>query len=234
MIELVVFDLAGTTVYDGDAVGSVFRAALATRGLAADPEAVNAVMGLPKPEAIRRLLPRGRAAAARAQQVSAVHEDFLARMLGFYRTDPAVREVPGASEAFRLLRGRGVRVALDTGFSRPIADAVLERLGWGRGLLDATVTSDEVAHGRPYPDMIYKAMALTGVTDAARVAKVGDTPADLREGHAAGCGWVVGVTAGSHTRAELLTHPHTHLIETVADLPPLLFAARVGAEERGA
>ena len=33
MIELVVFDMAGTTVYDGDAVNASFRATLAGAGL---------------------------------------------------------------------------------------------------------------------------------------------------------------------------------------------------------
>src|SRR5262249_58578109 len=53
-IELVVFDMAGTTVHDGDAVGSCFRAALATAGVAAPADAVKAVMGLPKPQAVDR------------------------------------------------------------------------------------------------------------------------------------------------------------------------------------
>jgi phosphonatase-like hydrolase len=88
--------------------------------------------------------------------------------------------------------------------------------------IDATVTSDEVAQGRPFPDMIFRAMELTGVTDVKRVAKVGDTPSDLGEGMAAGCGWVVGVTGGSHTREELLAHPHTHLIPSIAQLPVCL------------
>ena len=39
-------------------------------------------------------------------------------------------------------------MALDTGFSRPIVDAILARLDWTAGLLlDATVTSDEVPRG---------------------------------------------------------------------------------------
>ena len=56
MIELVVFDMAGTTVYDGDAVNASFRAALASRGIDAESTLVNSVMGLHKPEAIRILL----------------------------------------------------------------------------------------------------------------------------------------------------------------------------------
>jgi phosphoglycolate phosphatase-like HAD superfamily hydrolase len=65
-------------------------------------------------------------------------------------------------------------------------------------------------------------MALTGVSDPRRVAKVGDTPADLAEGRAAGCGLVVGVTEGSHRPEELEPFPHTHLIPSVAALPSLL------------
>ena len=55
-----------------------------------------------------------------------------------------------------------------------------------------------------------------------RVAKVGDTPADLQEGESAGCGLVVGVTGGTHSRHELEPYPHHHLIETIADFPGLL------------
>jgi 2-aminoethylphosphonate-pyruvate transaminase len=65
-------------------------------------------------------------------------------------------------------------------------------------------------------------MQLTGCSDPRRVAKIGDTPADLGEGTAAECGFVVGVTSGSHTRDELLPHPHTHLVETLDELWPIL------------
>ena len=61
-----------------------------------------------------------------------------------------------------------------------------------------------------------------GITDPANVAKVGDTPADLLEGKNAGCGLIVGVTEGTHTRAQLEPHPHTHLIGSVRDLPGIL------------
>src|SRR5687768_12409409 len=108
MIELVVFDLAGTTVYDGDAVSGSFRAALAGAGVAADPARVNAVMGLPKPEAIRRLL-AGAGRLVPEEEIAAIHEDFVRRMRHHYASDPSVREVPGATEAFAALRRGGVK-----------------------------------------------------------------------------------------------------------------------------
>jgi phosphonatase-like hydrolase len=131
--------------------------------------------------------------------------------------------MPGAAECFGRLKAAGIRIALDTGFSRDIVDTILARLGWDLpGVLDATVASDEVARGRPHPDLLLEAMRRTGVAAARCVAKVGDTPSDLQEGTTAGCGLVVGVTNGTHTRAQLASHPHTHLIASLADLPTLV------------
>ena len=215
-IELVVFDMAGTTVHDPGAVNRCFVAALRAAGLDADPREVDAVMGLPKPEAIRLLV-------GHRPEVDAIHADFVARMLAYYRADPEVGEVAGAARLFADLKAAGIQVALDTGFSRDIADAILDRLGWVRDrLVDASITSDEVSQGRPYPDMIHHLMNKLGVADPAAVAKVGDAPADLAEGTAAGCGLVIGVTWGTHVREQLAGHPHTHLVDTMADLGALL------------
>lgn len=222
-IELVVFDVAGTTVWDGDAVNRCLRAALEAAGLVVAREAVNEVMGLPKREALRALIDGSSRREELSGQIEAIHSDFAARMRRYYQEDPSIREIPGASEVFRRLRQAGIRVALDTGFSRAILQVLLDRLGWERDrLLDGSVASDEVPRGRPHPDMIQRLMIQLGVADAGRVAKIGDTPADLLEGQNAGCGLNIAVTEGSHTRAELESYPHTHLMGTVAELPELL------------
>ncbi len=227
MIELVVFDLAGTTVDDGDAVNASFRATLASWGIEADPAVVDTVMGLPKPEAIRLLLkqlggPRG--IDPSAETIDAIHEDFTRQMRSYYASDPAVREIPGASEVFAVLRRAGIKVALNTGFFRPIADVLLQRLGWrSPAVIDADVTSDEVPRGRPYPDMIRHLMARLGVRDASRVAKVGDTRADLEEGTNAGCGLVIGVTTGSFSRDQLLACPHSRILGSIREVPLYCF-----------
>lgn len=219
--ELVVFDMAGTTVYDGDAVHRSLSEALFAADVRVTRDEINEVMGIAKPVAIRSLMERKRADVTE-EAVERIHADFLDRMLRYYRTDQAVRAIEGAEQTFSWLHGQGIKVALDTGFSRPIADAILERLGWKDGeLLDAVVTSDEVQNGRPAPDLLFEAMRRTGISKARRTAKVGDTPSDLQEGQAAGCGWVIGVTEGSHTREQLAAHAHTHLIGTVAELPDL-------------
>ena len=222
-IDLVVFDMAGTTVNDRDGVNDCLRESIHAAGLTVTREAVNAVMGIPKPEALRILIHDSPQAAELLPRVMAIHADFVQRMSRFYATDPSVYATPGAEETFRMLRQMGIKVALDTGFYRGIVEVVLQRLGWHEGsVIDASIASDEVPRGRPHPDMIHALMRHFDIHDPGRVAKVGDTPADLLEGTQAGCGLVVGVTQGSHTRAQLEVHPHTHLIATVAEFPALL------------
>ena len=225
-IELVVFDMAGTTVYDGDAVNRCLQEALVAAGAEVTRDEINGVMGLPKPVAIRDLLVSKSVVSASDVEfkIDAIFADFQKRMIRHYETDPEVRPIAGALDVFHSLNRHGVKVALDTGFSRTIVDTILQRFGWDKlDCIQATVASDEVAAGRPHADLIIRAMELTGVAESGKVAKVGDTPSDLYEGKAAGCSLVIGVTEGSHTREELAVHPHTHLIGTVAELPELLF-----------
>jgi len=222
-IQLVIFDMAGTTVRDDDSVNTCLRAALTAGGHTVTRDQVNAVMGLPKPEAIRLVLEGLEGRPPEAARVHAIHEDFLRRMLEFYRTNPGIEPMPHTVEVLTRLKVAGVKIALDTGFSRPIVDAILQRLGWNDGQwIDATVASDEVPRGRPHPDLARRAMELTGVTDPRAVAKVGDTPSDLGEGTAAGCRLVIGVTNGTHTREQLASHPHTHLLASLAELPAVV------------
>ncbi len=223
-IRLVVFDVAGTTVHDGGgAVRRALREALETAGLSLREGSLERVMGLAKPVAIRTLL-EGHGRDELVSKVESIHAVFVSRIIRYYRDDPSVRPVDGAAETFARLRDHGVLVALNTGFSRPVLDAVLTRLGWNgpSSPINTTIASDEVPRGRPYPDMITALRQRSGGMPASDVAKVGDTAVDLQEGTMAGCGLVVGVLSGGHDQAMLGEQPHDALLNSVAALPALL------------
>src|SRR5688572_589867 len=184
-IQLVVFDLAGTTVHDNQDVHRVLKQALANAGVEISMTDANDVMGIPKPVAIRQLLEKRYKGDRPIYEawIHAIHEDFVKEMVSFYKHDPGIREREGVSDVFQKLKESKLKVVVDTGFDRQITDPLLERLGWKkRNLIDESVTSDEVPRGRPYPDMIFRAMVLTGVSNPAHVAKIGDTASDLQEG----------------------------------------------------
>lgn len=219
-----VFDVAGTTVADDGAVARALSETIAARGRAPTDAALVRVMGLSKPEALAALLADALGRAVTRAEVSGANEELERGMVRRYTLDPEVRAMPGAVDVFRALRASGVKVALDTGFSRRILDAVLLRLGWLEGAIDTSIASDEVAHGRPWPDMIHRAMRVLGVSDARAVCKVGDTRADVGEGRAAGCGLVVGVTTGTCSASELADADV--VLPSVSELPALIAASR--------
>ena len=219
---LAVFDVAGTTVLEDDLVIDAMAAALSACHVDVDRAAIRSVMGIPKPVAIAQLLLRDTVSGDDGDEggVERIHDDFLRRLRGAYHSHPAVREANGARHTFAALQEHGIKIALDTGFDRPTLDLLLGRLGWSiPGLVDCAVSSDEVAEGRPSPRLIRRAMELTHVADSRAVIKVGDTPSDIQSGRAAGCGLVVGVSYGTHTRDELLRH---HPDVVIDDLPELL------------
>ena len=219
---LAALDMAGTTVDEGGLVYSALEAAVADAvGGPVPAELMGQWKGTSKQEALGGLL-RAMGSDASADRVLAVYDVFAARLEEAYTTTPPA-PVPGVMEMFETLRRAGVKVALQTGYSRPVADSIMAGLRWTVGeTVDALVTSDVVAASRPAPYLIFHAMEATGVVDVRRVLTAGDTPNDLRAGLNAGAGFVVGVTTGSFTRSQLEAEPHTHILDSAAALPALL------------
>ena len=217
-VELVIFDLAGTTVKADGQVADAFVAALSQHGLAATPEQLSGVRGSSKREAVLSFVPEG---PERERVAAAVYDSFREQLARSYRAG-GVEAVDGAESVFRWLRERGVRLALNTGFDREVTALLLDALNWREGIVDAVVCGDDVRRGRPAPYLIFRAMEAAGATDVRRVVNVGDTALDLHAGHNARVGWNVGVLTGAHGRELLERAPHTHLLESVAALPELL------------
>ncbi|MFC7344257.1 phosphonatase-like hydrolase [Saccharopolyspora griseoalba] len=219
-IELVVLDMAGTTVRDDGLVERAFDSALddaAVRvGTAEHQRAQRYVwetMGQSKIEVFCALFPGEPDRARRANAVfERCYDDLVAR---------SCEPVDGAENAIGSLRDAGVRVCLTTGFARGTRERLLERLGWS-DLVDLVVGVEEAGRGRPHPDMIQTAARHFGVIDPRRVAVAGDTGYDVLAGTRSGASVVAGVLTGAHDARTLTEHGATHVLESVADLPAVV------------
>ncbi|CAM9896285.1 unnamed protein product [Phaeothamnion confervicola] len=218
-IDLAVFDMAGTTIEDSGQVPEAFTSVLGAHGIEIDAAALSAVRGASKRDAIRHFVAAQGGTGIDAR-TDAIFNAFREHLADLFRSG-GVRPVEGASATFAWLRARGIRVALNTGFDRTIAGLILDTVGWAGGVVDVVVCGDDVARGRPAPDLILKSMELARVAEPRRVAAIGDTVLDLQAGGTAGAGLVIGVLSGAHTRAQLEQAAHTHLIASVANLPAL-------------
>lgn len=220
-IKLVVFDIAGTTVKDDHEVSKAFQAAMKKSGYAVAISKIDPLMGYEKTLAIRKMLGEHEPDESIITDalVSTIHKEFVQQMINFYQYEPGIEPLPNVEKTLAALRANGVLVGINTGFSRDIADTIVTRLQWReKGLIDYVVGSDEVEFGRPHPYMIQKMMLAGGITDPLEVAKVGDTEVDVREGQNTGCKYVIGVTTGIFTRAELESYSPTHIIDDIAQV----------------
>ncbi|MFB9686590.1 phosphonatase-like hydrolase [Amycolatopsis plumensis] len=215
MIELVVLDIAGTTVEEHQAVYVALAEAARAAGGDPTPAEIRRWMGADKREALAGLLDRDPASVEDALA------DFRSRLAAKYAETPPTL-MPGVGEALGKLRANGVKVALTTGFDRTTTDSVLALAGVDESIVDAVVTVDDVRAGRPAPYMIFKAMELTGVQSVEAVATVGDTVLDLEAGTNAGAAIVAAVLSGGGDAASLGAVRHTHLLPSVAELPAVI------------
>lgn len=131
----------------------------------------------------------------------------------------SVMPINGVEALFQELKTRKIYVVLNTGYSRSIAEGLLEKLRWSiGGQIDALITADDVTNGRPAPDMIHLAMHQVGVADSSTVLKAGDSAIDIVEGKNANCGITVGVLTGAQTQAQLESAEPDIIVETLTDL----------------
>ena len=220
-IELVVFDMAGTTVEDDGMVLTCLVDTVHSHNLPGEPKELNNLMGMNKREVFAMLATRRYPNdSTHAERVA---DEALTTFIGQMKTayDKHLAPIPGAEATFAFLRERGIKIATDTGFDATIGGLIMERLNWLGRFVDLAVFSTDVSLGRPAPYMIYHAMEQLGVLDVHKVMKLGDSPSDLEEGYNAGCSEVIGVLSGAHTAETLGSYRHTRLIKSVAELPSL-------------
>ena len=224
-IQLVVFDIAGTTVVDKGNINDTFRSAFSKAGFIVPAADVDTVMGYRKIDAIKIILDKHKHQSPYVKEriIETIHDDFTKSMVQFYEEDSELKPMPFAEDVFRQLQERKIKVALDTGFTKIITDVILKRLGWtDSSLIDAVISSDEVPEGRPHSFMINRIMQQLKIGDAFTVAKVGDTKVDIEEGRNAGCGLVVAVTTGAYTREQLQEYNPDYIIDSLQQLPALI------------
>lgn len=224
-IQLVVFDIAGTTVRDNGSVAEAFIEAFGDFGFEMPNEEVRKVMGFRKIEAIALLM--GKFYPKKKDDeilIDRIHTRFIDKMISFYRNDEKLAPFAHTEMVFSALKQRGIKVALNTGFTRSITDTILHRLRWDdrSSLIDKVICSDEVTHGRPYPDMIEVLIDDLGISSPDKVLKVGDTEVDVEEGRNAACGKVVSVTTGAYTREQLESYHPDYIIDDLEELLPII------------
>lgn len=177
MIEAVVFDLDGVILQTEEVWDEVRGRYVVERGGRYDEQAQRAMMGMSAPEWSQYLADE-LGVPGRPEEISA---DIVRLMQAHYREELPL--IPGAREAVERLAGRWP-LGLASSSNRPLIDTALRLAGLDT-LFSATVSSEEVAQGKPAPDVYLEAARRLGVAPQ-RCAAVEDSHSGIRSARAAG------------------------------------------------
>ena len=176
-IAAVVFDMDGVLV-DSEQLWDEVRENLAReRGGRWSDRAQADMMGMSSPEWSRYMHDM----VGLADQPEEINAEVVRRLLARYRESLPL--IDGAIDAVERLAARWP-LGVASSSNREVIDAVLEAAGIA-GKFEATVSSEEVARGKPAPDVYLEAARRLGV-DAARCAAVEDSRNGIRSAHSAG------------------------------------------------
>jgi HAD superfamily hydrolase (TIGR01509 family) len=177
VIEAVVFDLDGVLIQSEEVWDEVRGAYVRERGGRWDTEVQRALMGMSSVEWSRYL----HDVAGVPDEPETINEEVVNGMLAAYRQRLPL--IDGAVEAVKRLAAR-YRLALASSSNRTLIDAVLDLAGLAQ-YFQVTASSEEVARGKPAPDVYLEAARRLGV-EPARCAAVEDSHAGIRSAKAAG------------------------------------------------
>jgi HAD superfamily hydrolase (TIGR01509 family) len=176
-IAAVVFDLDGVLV-DSEQLWDEVREDLAReRGGRWHDQAQADMMGMSSPEWSRYMHDVIRL----SEPPDEINAEVVRRLLARYRESLPL--IDGAVEAVERLAGRWP-LGVASSSNREVIDAVLDAAGITERFA-ATVSSEEVARGKPAPDVYVEAARRLGV-DAESCAAVEDSRNGIRSAHAAG------------------------------------------------
>lgn len=215
-IKMVVFDLCGTTVDEGDLVYKALKNALTMYEIEFEDMEFDKVYYSESTnlKILKYFLNKDGKDVVIEDIINKLHENIK----DLYKDiENNVKAMEGAKDLFAKLRGKGIKVCLNSGYSEDIVETIIKKVGF-EDIIDGYISGDKVKVGRPFPFMIYRLMEEFNVDSAEYVVKVGDTVGDILEGKNAGVKFNVGVLSGVDGRDRLENVGDCIIIDSVKDL----------------
>jgi HAD superfamily hydrolase (TIGR01509 family) len=178
MFSSVVFDMDGVLIDSEERWDAARRAVVQAGGGAWKPAATRAMQGMSAPEWEAYLHDE----LGVRQSPREIGRHVVDAMAAGYRRELPL--LPGAQSAVRTLARAGFVLAVASSANRELIELVLELAGLTHHF-QAIVSSEEVARGKPAPDVYQEAARRIGTHPADCIA-IEDSSNGLRSAHAAG------------------------------------------------
>jgi HAD superfamily hydrolase (TIGR01509 family) len=221
-VKAVIFDLDGVLI-DSEGVWAEVREEFAReRGGRWHEDAQREMMGMSSTEWSRYMADELGLPLAPEE----ISRDVADRVGDIYRRDLPL--LPGAVDAVRRI-GAALPLGLASSANRPLIDLALEVAGLAP-LFRATISSEEVARGKPAPDVYLEAAARLEVQPSEAVA-VEDSTNGLLAARAGGLG-VLAVPNREYPPAREALEAADRVLASLDELEPEVVEAVIAARER--
>ena len=208
-IRLIILDFDGTLADTQPLILRSLQGTIAEVGLPSRTDAECAsIIGLPLKECFVKLLGADDRLAERCCGV-------YRRLFDEYNHPGTVTLFPHVEETLHELHRRGKHLAICSSRARATLDHFVRSFGFDE-MVQAVVSADDVAHGKPAPDPALRVLELTGCKPE-NALMVGDASYDILMGRAAGCR-TCGVTYGNQTATQLQEAGADWLIDDFQEL----------------
>ena len=178
MIDAILFDFDGLMVDSEPHSIASWRAVLRERGAEIDAATLDQLLGLRLDETSRLLVERFSLTASPAELGKAKTDYQIAHLAG------NVRAMPGLKSLLDAIDRRGLRKAIASSGKRRYLEAALQAVGLA-GRFSVIVSGDDVARGKPAPDVFLEGARRLGCSPAACLV-LEDAPNGLQAAKAAG------------------------------------------------
>lgn len=205
-VQAVILDLAGTCVDFGSlAPIHAFLELFESEGVSLSEAEARGPMGAEKREHIRRLLaiPRinrswqeRKGSSPEAADVERLYQAFIPLQTRAIQTRAEL--IPGALALQDYAESQGIRLGVNTGYSREMVEVLLPHLHQQGFRPASVVCATEVPKGRPAPHMSLRNTMELEATAVQACVKVDDTATGIEEGLNAGM-WTVAVVASGNS-----------------------------------
>jgi HAD superfamily hydrolase (TIGR01509 family) len=177
-LNAVILDMDGT-LHDTESIyHEALRRAVSAVGFSVTDSFVHSLIGIPGKET-DEMLQTHLGPSFPFDAYDRLYDEYCETLLA-----EGVRLKPGVTELLDFLEMRGLPVAIATSASRRAATLHLKRSGLGSRITQV-VTRDDVARGKPHPDVYLEAARRVGAAPE-RCLAVEDSFTGIRAAHAAG------------------------------------------------
>jgi beta-phosphoglucomutase len=214
-LRAVLWDMDGTLIDSAEFHWLTWRDALAREGHPLTEEEFAAFFGQRNDSILRRFF-GDRVTAADVDRIGGAKEQAYRDMV----RDRGIVPLPGVRGWLERLHDAGWLQAVASSAPPANIETIVDVLGF-RGLLQSWASGEEVAHGKPAPDVFLCAAGRLGVPPA-RCVVVEDAPAGVEAGRRGGMK-TIGITSMNRALdADIV-------VSSLEDLPPDAFDRLVGA-----